>query len=979
MKKFLKVLLIVFFIASVCAVIIFFAAKSILSEEKLKMYIADAADKYIGRQVQYDSLSFNFIGITLQNFSVSENESFGGESFAKIGDVVIKVEILPLFRKKIQVSKIGIERLSVNIIKDKDGRFSFEDMLKRFEDTSKPDSVSKADTPAAGNADVSAAKLPDLILNKAYIKDSVIFFEDRQNAMSAEIKNININIDGFKFDGRFLCDAALDLKYNTKDINLEIPFKAVLSADLKDFDPEKMSFNLSSLNLSSGKMSVSGKASVSGITAPEIIAEVNIAGLNSEQLGQFVKDIPSFNVSRIELSSKVKLNTESGSAVFDELSLNIAGSKIDAKGNVDWKDDLKYDLKINFDLMAEALAGIVPEMTGDFSPKGHFSGIADAVNDSITADISVKGLSAAFDPAQAKNKKMAESIFKFKLNGADLDMSVSADLKTKKAEIKKANMKMSDSEIKASGLFGWGKDIKYDLKADLNISLDNLSSAIPDITDDFSPKGNIRGTVLAKDDIIKGDIKAQMLAAKFEPAAAKNKAYSEMGLPKFAVSGANLNSSFTLDLKSSLATLKSISLSIEESKASASGTLNWKKDLQYELKTDLNFMLELLSRIIPDLVKDFEPKGKIKANASLSHKLIKAEANAENVSFKYEPLFSADKINASVTVNGIDNIKLSGLSGLLNGKKFSGAADYLKTRTALNVNMKFDMEALVLKAFPQAQPSAAAVSENKPAASAESSAASLPLNLNAELKAGQIQMPHFYCEKGAVINAKLTGVTDKLDMVNGDIAFNVSAGSIEDIDKLAQSNKIAKIAFTSLNAVNNVLKMLKVGGAGGYSGRLNFDSFIGAFKFVDGKMTINTMDFKSKTLTMNVKGTTDFKKDKLDMRADVYPGQNKPVVVKISGTTDKPKGSIDIASSAVSIFGEDSAIGKIGAALGGKADGGAVKSSEPASSRSDGSVNQPRQTQQSSPAQSETSTGDNKKNNAEELINLIDGLFNKKH
>ena len=171
----------------------------------------------------------------------------------------------------------------------------------------------------------------------------------------------------------------------------------------------------------------------------------------------------------------------------------------------------------------------------------------------------------------------------------------------------------------------------------------------------------------------------------------------------------------------------------------------------------------------------------------------------------------------------------------------------------------------------------------------------------------------------STVKANLTDITEKLDKANGTAVFSIGAGNIDDAQKLARANKITRIMFSAVAIVDKVAQSLKIDalkGSKNDSG-IGYDSFDGDLLFADGKMTVKKTDLASKMITMKVTGTADFKADKLDMKASVQPGVNKPVIMKITGTTGNPKGSIDIAASAVSIFGADSPIGKIGAILSG--------------------------------------------------------------
>ena len=489
LKKIILVLLCIFVVFCVAAV---FAAKSMLSQEKIRVYAEDAAKKYLGRQIKYDKLSFNIIGVSFTNLSVSENPSFESGTFVKAGTLSVKVKLFPLLRKEIRVKRIIIDGLDVKIIRNKDGIFNFDDIIKRFS------SSNSNDEPAAAKP-VSVAPQA-LFLEKINFKNSDISYEDISSDMSAAIKNLNAEIEGFNFSKAFLCETDFNAEYRQAQTSLDFPVKAVITANLKDMDFVTANFNLTSFSMKIEGMPITGKVSVTGFNSPKIDFTVSAETVTNDTFKRFVKDLPEFSIDKIDAAAKLQLNIDKKSADIESLSL------------------------------------------------------------------SMQGISAA-----------------------------------------------------ASGSIGWGKD------------------------------------------------------------------------------------------------------------------------LNYNLKVTLDFMLETISKIIPGIVKPYDPKGRINASANVTPSLITVDAKASSVSFKFDPMFAAENIDASIEVNSVDNIKLGSISGVLNGKKFGGSASYLKTKSALNVGLNLDMDGLIINGFPQTASPDSNIKTEQP-----SSQNSLPLNLNADLKTGNIKMPYFH-------------------------------------------------------------------------------------------------------------------------------------------------------------------------------------------------------------------------------------------
>ena len=563
------------------------------------------------------------------------------------------------------------------------------------------------------------------------------------------------------------------------------------------------------------------------------------------------------------------------------------------------------------------------------------------------SDPSVTAEAALFSLSSNTLKQFKSELPNFIVSKAEFDAQLTmSDFRNAVCNINSFNAEMEDMKISGKASAVNFDDLQISAEVSLvSLSNNTLSCFVSDLPEFAVTKADIKANI-SVNDLSKASVNIISAQAEMEDMKINVKAFIKNltapeadidasitsftnnalkhfapDLPKFSISRADFNSKIILDLDKSTALLKNAQISVLGSDVKVNGTVNWAKDLKYDLNTEINFILDTLQLIVPEMVKAYEPKGRIKAAARVTPEILKADINAENAGFKFEPMFTVEKINSNIKIDSLDNIKLAGLSGLFNDKKFSGKADYFKSKNSVNINMNFDTEALVLKAFPESADAQSSVSAGKKAeqalSSTESSAAvkkteqasssQLPLNLTANLKTGAIQIPYFHSNEGAVININMTDITDKLDKANGIIKFSIASGNVEDAQKLAGAHKITKIIFSALAVVDSVGKALKIDALAGSNNKegIRFDAFEGDLKFVNGKMSIQKMSFISKALSMNITGTSDFKADKLDMKASIQPGPNKPIIMKIAGTPSNPKGSLDIAASAQSVFGKE--------------------------------------------------------------------------
>jgi len=677
LKKILKVFVVLACIAVVLGIIGLVVLKSVFTDDRVRSYVNNAAKEYVGREVKYDRLSFNFFGITLRNLSISEKPDFSKGTFAAADRFVIKVRLKPLFKKQIRVRVVGIDGLNVKIVRNNNDKYNFDDILQKLNSSQ---SQAGAPSESKGGAGVD---IKNISLGRLYINNSNISFEDLKSGTIIAVKNLNVNVKNMNFAAPFALSSNFIFDFQnpktTQSFALPIDIKA--NVDLKEFNFAEATIEVSSFKTKLSDASITAQANVKGFKAPKLSLNMQIDSFDNSVLKQFVKGLPQFRVDKINIRS-----------------------------------------------------------------------------------------------------------------------SINADLEKNSAEI--------------------------------------LSS-----------------------DVVIGN-----------------------------------------------------------SKASVSGSVSWKKDLDYKVKAFVDLDLGTLSNIIPDLIQKYNPQGNIKSDITVTPKYMAASAEVENASFKYDPMFIADSVHANIGMHSLNNIRIASLSGNLNGKYFEGSADYRKAKTAINVNVNLVSDGLILNGYPDLSANGPAGS-NPSKESAANQASALPLNLTLRLKTSEIKIPYLHSEKGATLSADLTGITAKLDKISGTANFNVAGGTIENLDKLVQSNNAAKIAFSALSAVKQASSLLGITGLEQQQwNSLRYKSFSGDLSFFIGRMTIKNMSFISQLVSVKLTGTTDFKTERLNMRADVHPGANNPLVINIGGTISNPQSNIDAPSTAVAIFGKDSLIGKIGAMFGGKAE-----------------------------------------------------------
>ena len=192
---------------SLVAVIVFLVLAAaivivvLIDPNDYKPQIAAAVKQHTTRQIEIEGdlgLSlFPWLGIETGKISLSNAPGFGDSSFAEIEHTQMKVKLLPLLAKKIEVSRIVVKGLILNLEKKKNGVSNWEDLI------SKPKPKSEQEIPNKQISQTTEEKelaIASLAVGGIAVRDANIIWDDRSKAQRVEISDFNFLMDQLSFD-----------------------------------------------------------------------------------------------------------------------------------------------------------------------------------------------------------------------------------------------------------------------------------------------------------------------------------------------------------------------------------------------------------------------------------------------------------------------------------------------------------------------------------------------------------------------------------------------------------------------------------------------------------------------------------------------------------------------------------------------------------------------------------------------------------
>lgn len=165
----------------VAAVVIFVLT---FDANKYKGEIAAAVNKATGRTLTIEGdihvSLFPWLGGELGAMRLSNAPGFGDEPFARIGAAAVRVKLLPLLRKEVEIDTVTLDGLRLALRRDANGRTNWEDLTAQ-----------KGEEGASTGA--AAPALTAFALGGVRLRDAAIVWDDRTTGARYEVSKLNLH------------------------------------------------------------------------------------------------------------------------------------------------------------------------------------------------------------------------------------------------------------------------------------------------------------------------------------------------------------------------------------------------------------------------------------------------------------------------------------------------------------------------------------------------------------------------------------------------------------------------------------------------------------------------------------------------------------------------------------------------------------------------------------------------------------------
>jgi uncharacterized protein involved in outer membrane biogenesis len=387
-----------------------------LTDERVKALVIPQAETALGRKVTIGDIKIGlFSGITIKNFIIKEAD--GQSNFVSAKAFVLSYDLMPLLQKKLVVSEIRLDEPTIQVVRDKQGKFNYS-TLALLSETAKQDKPKTSATEAAAVPLALTIDQIRLVNAKLSVRDALNELPKVDATTNAKLKvSFGQNMTDLRYQGSW--DLVADVEYaetkvhvdgsgNISQQNLDVDIGVTLDeeqvqikGDIKNYaQSPNATLDISSKSLNIDKL-LAMAAALPKSQAPKPAAK--------KSAGPIADSLPSGLVAK----GKVKVDKamykgltandfallfsiDKGILTVSELSANAYGGKLESNVSANLnKADPPFDGKIALHSMqADGLTSSLIQkaagmLTGTLQSSVNFSGAGttwDKIKNVLTAD-----------------------------------------------------------------------------------------------------------------------------------------------------------------------------------------------------------------------------------------------------------------------------------------------------------------------------------------------------------------------------------------------------------------------------------------------------------------------------------------------------------------------------------------------------------------------------------------------------------------
>lgn len=202
MRKPLKIVLIVAGALVALVVVAAIVLPLVVDPNKYKGRIAQEVQKATGREFailgDIDLSVFPWLGLDIGRMRLANAQGFGGEPMAEVLGAQVRVKLLPLLSRRVEMGKVVIQDPVIRLAKDKQGRTNWQDIQEHMERQAAEQPPEKPAEPGEpGKSPLESIELAGL-----EVENGLLVWNDMQADARYEVRELNVEVGELSMQGQ---------------------------------------------------------------------------------------------------------------------------------------------------------------------------------------------------------------------------------------------------------------------------------------------------------------------------------------------------------------------------------------------------------------------------------------------------------------------------------------------------------------------------------------------------------------------------------------------------------------------------------------------------------------------------------------------------------------------------------------------------------------------------------------------------------
>ncbi len=196
-------------------------------KEQIQKLTKDQTGRDLTINGELDASFFPWIGISIGQVSLSNAQGFGDLPFARMDAAKVKIEVMPLLRKQINVQSVELDGLTLDLQRAANGKTNWDDLTQASASTST--TTNDQTTEVEGGAPAIAA----LAVGGISVSNANISWQDKQNGSDAQLSNFNLKTGSIELAKPFSLETGFDVISNSFEVKSRLDAGGDVTIDLQ--------------------------------------------------------------------------------------------------------------------------------------------------------------------------------------------------------------------------------------------------------------------------------------------------------------------------------------------------------------------------------------------------------------------------------------------------------------------------------------------------------------------------------------------------------------------------------------------------------------------------------------------------------------------------------------------------------------------------------------------------------------------------